>query len=488
MEVKKLNLSKLRLKWKIFGFLLGFCALLLVILWLFQTILLDSFYREIKVMEIKSDASTIQNNINNAEIMQLITRISQSSAESIEVMTLDGNVLYTSDTLINYKEHQGPEQNEMDLVLQAKNHNNVYWEYTSTHPQHSSALKDGFVGQMPPDNGKPDQILDYVKIIKTSSGESVAIVMSSMISPVNSTVTTLQYQLWVITGIMVILAIFLAFIIARRVSRPIEEVNKSAKMLANGNYDTHFSGKGFREIVELSDTLNIAATELSKVESLRRELMANISHDLRTPLSLIYSYAEMMHDFPDEITPEQTQTIMDESQRLSTLVNDVLDISKFETGIQELNTSAFNFTQSLKATIERTTELVKNDDYNISFIYDEEVNVNADEVKLTQAFYNFLINAINYTGKDKCIVVKQAIDNDCVKIEVIDTGDGISPENLPYVWDRYYKVDKHHKRSITGTGLGLSIAKKIIELHGGLYGVESQVGKGSIFWFSLTIQ
>lgn len=488
MKVKKLNISKLRLKWKIFGFLLGFCALLLVILWLFQTVLLDSFYCEIKVMEIKSDASTIEENINNAKLMNLITGISQSSDESIEVMTLDGNVLYASDTQSDYRGRQGQKLNKMDLVLQAKNHNNVYLEYTSNHPQHSSDLKDGFVGRMPSDNGKSDQTLNYVKIVKTSSGESVAIVMSSMISPVNATVTTLQYQLWVITGIMVILAILLAFIIARRVSRPIEEINKGAKMLANGNYDTHFSGKGFREIVELSDTLNIAATELSKVESLRRELMANISHDLRTPLSLIYSYAEMMHDFPDEITPEQTQTIMDESQRLSTLVNDLLDISKFETGIQELNMSAFNLTQSLKATIDRITELVKNDGYNISFIYDEEVSVNADEIKLTQAFYNFLINAINYTGKDKCVVVKQAIDNDWVKIEVIDTGDGILPENLPYIWDRYYKIDKHHKRSITGTGLGLSIAKKIIELHGGLYGVESQVGKGSTFWFGLRIQ
>jgi signal transduction histidine kinase len=487
MKVMKLNISRLRLKWKIFGFLLGFCALLLVFLWLFQTVLLDSFYREIKVMEIKSDASTIEENINNAKLLNLIMRISQSSDESIEVMTLDGNVLYALDKQSDIRGHQGQKLNKMELVLQAKNHNNVYLEYTSNHPQHSSDLKDVFVGRMPPDNGKSDQTLNYVKIVKTSSGE-LAIVMSSMISPVNATVTTLQYQLWVITGIMVILAILLAFIIARRVSKPIEQINKGAKMLANGNYDTHFSGKGFREIVELSDTLNIAATELSKVESLRRELMANISHDLRTPLSLIYSYAEMMHDFPDEITPEQTQTIMDESQRLSTLVNDVLDISKLETGIQELNPSAFNLTQSLKATIERITELVKKDGYNLSFIYDEEVNVNADEVKLTRAFYNFLINAINYTGNDKCVVVRQVIDHDCVKIEVIDTGDGILPENLPYIWDRYYKVDKHHKRSITGTGLGLSIAKKIIELHGGLYGVESKVGTGSTFWFSLKIQ
>ena len=109
----------------------------------------------------------------------------------------------------------------------------------------------------------------------------------------------------------------------------------------------------------------------------------------------------------------------------------------------------------------------------------------ADKVKITQAFYNLLINAINYTGKDKSIKVRQTISDGSVRIEVTDTGEGIPEENLPYIWDRYYKVDKTHKRAVTGTGLGLSIVKKVIELHGGEYGVQSQVGMGSTFWFSL---
>jgi len=248
-----------------------------------------------------------------------------------------------------------------------------------------------------------------------------------------------------------------------------------------------FNGKGFLEIGELSDTLNSAAAELNKVEALRRELLANISHDLRTPLSLIYSYAEMIHDFPDEITPEQTQIIMDETQRLKTLVNDVLDISKLESGIEGLSLSKYNLTKSVKATTERIAELVKKNGYHLSFIYDKEVFIYADETKITQVLYNLLVNAINYTGEDKNIIIHQTTSNENVKIEVTDNGDGIALENLPYIWDRYYKVGKKHKRAIMGTGLGLSIVKKIIELHGGNYGVESQVGKGSTFWFELKI-
>ena len=103
-------------------------------------------------------------------------------------------------------------------------------------------------------------------------------------------------------------------------------------------------------------------------------------------------------------------------------------------------------------------------------------------------YYNLLINAVNYNGEDdKIITVRQSVSGGYVKIEVIDNGEGISPENLPYIWDRYYKVDKKHKRAVTGTGLGLSIVKKIIDLHGGRYGVESEIGKGSTFWFELAI-
>ena len=123
--------------------------------------------------------------------------------------------------------------------------------------------------------------------------------------------------------------------------------------------------------------------------------------------------------------------------------------------------------------------------YELEFSAEKEVWVEGDEIKLTQVFYNLLINAINYTGEDKKVSVRQLVDSDSVRIEVIDTGDGIANEDIPYIWERYYKVDKNHKRAITGTGLGLSIVKKVMEMHGGNYGVESEQGKGSTFWFTL---
>jgi signal transduction histidine kinase len=277
----------------------------------------------------------------------------------------------------------------------------------------------------------------------------------------------------------------LAVIIAKRVSKPIEEITKSAMILANGNYNTRFTGRGFYEIVALSETLNTAAVELSRVESLRRELLANISHDLRTPLSLIYSYAEMMRDFPREITSDQIQTIMDEARRLTTLVNDILDISKLENEMEKLNITRYNLTQSILETTETTEKLLKKDGFEILFSHNGDVYVDADKSKIDRAFYNLLVNAVNYSGESRNILVAQTIAGNNVRIEVKDYGEGIAGVDLPFIWDRYYKSGKTHKRAVTGSGLGLSIVKKIIEIHGGRYGVISEAAKGSTFWFEI---
>jgi len=301
-------------------------------------------------------------------------------------------------------------------------------------------------------------------------------------------VSTLQIQLYIITGIMVVLAILLAVTISKHISNPIVKINQSAKTLATGNYETEFRGTGYLEIRELSDTLNTAAKELSKVERLRRELIANISHDLRTPLAFIYSYAEMMHDFPDEVTPEQCRIIMDEAKRLTSLANDMLDISLIEAGESKLNRTNYNLTESLRGTVSRMNELIRRQGYRIDFESGEDVNVFADEVKITQAFYNLLLNAVTHCGDDKAVFVRQRTGGNTVRIEVTDHGEGISQSDLPYIWERYYKVDKKHKRPIMGTGLGLSIVKKVIDMHGGRYGVESEEGRGSTFWFEIAIQ
>lgn len=428
------SMDKLKLQWKIFAFLLGFCFLLIGILWIFQTMFLSDMYKFTRGIEIDRAMDLVEKEINSPNFKDILHEIELNK----------------------------------EIIIR---------------PAHDFA---------PPDMPSPERFnrrqpeaVTKTREFSLDDGSKVSLTFYAIVTPVDATVSTLQLQLFIITGIMFLLAIMLAVTISKRISNPIEEINQSAKALAKGNYETEFHGKGFLEIKELSDTLNTAAMELSKVERLRRELMANISHDLRTPLSLIYSYAEMMHDFPTEVIPEQSQIIMDETKRLTSLVNDVLDISSIEKGTGDLKMSDYNLTESLQKTINRINELVKKQGYRLDYEYDKAISIYGDEVKITQAFYNLLINAITHCGDDKIIIIKQIAVNNRVRVEVIDHGEGISDENLPYIWDRYYKVDKRHKRPIMGTGLGLSIVKKIIEMHSGEYGVKSEAGKGSIFWFEL---
>lgn len=422
-----------KLMWKLFMFLIGFCGILLIILWTMEVLLLDKMYENIRKSEIKKAISLIEKNIDSPDLDQIIMGLQ-----------INSEIIVT--------------------------------------PAHSFIPP-----KKPTPNDRPPfrQAITETRDFITADGRTRSFVFYAIISPVNATKSTIKVQLYYVTGIMIFLSVILAFIMAKTVSKPIEKLNNSAKSLANGNYNIHFTGKGYREIHELSDTLNYTASELSKVEELRRELMANISHDLRTPLALIYSYAEMMHDFPKEITKEQTEVIMNETTRLSSLVSDILDVSQLETGTMELNVKTYNITESISLTIDRISELVRKDGYTISFEKEGDIYVRADEIKITQAFYNLLINAIHYSGEDLRISVRQVVSNNMVRIEVKDYGMGIEEKNIPHIWDRYYKTDKAHRRAIIGTGLGLSIVKRIIELHGGDYGIESEFGKGSIFWFSL---
>ena len=434
-------MNRLRLKWKVFAFLLGFCALLIAILWLLQTVFLNDMYKFVRMQEMRQAIARAEKEIDNPELDTILF-----------------NMIGERDIFAARTESYWPPRERQEWI-------------------------DRFSPEAP----RGPQAITLIEEFERSDGQLTTIMFVAMIAPVEATVSTLRVQLYLVTAIVLVLSVVLAIVIAGRISRPIEDISQGAEILAKGDYDTRFSAKGFYEIAALSDTLNTAAVELGRVESLRRELMANVSHDLRTPLSLIYGYAEMMNDFPDEITTEQTKTIMDETQRLTTLVNDVLDISKLESEIEQLDPSRFSLTESVLKTCMRIEELLRSEGYEIVFEHNDEVHIVADETKIDRAFYNLLINAVNYSGESRIITVVQTKDGDHVRIGVTDAGEGIAVNDLPHIWDRYYKTDGSHKRAVTGTGLGLSIVKKIIDLHGGKYGVISDIGKGSTFWFEIRV-
>ncbi len=440
-------MDKVKLQWRIFLFMLGFCGLLLLVLWFMQTVFMVDMYQSVRRIEIDNTINEVAQNIDSDNLDELISDLSRD---------LDIHII----------------PSEFFEVEKARLDEEGIWHF-------EPAIVQGPLSRI---NTISEQV-DFTQ----EDGSIVSYTFYANLSPVKATISTVRFQLLIISLAMISLSSIIAHLIAKKVAKPLVEINNSAKELAKNNYDVSFNGHGFKEVTELSETLNTAAKELSKVEMLRRELIANISHDLRTPIALIYSYAEMMHDFPDEVTPEQTEVIMGEATRLTTLINDLLDISKLETGNYDTNKEKYNLTKSIEKTVYRLSEFSKKDGYTIDFIYDEDIYVYADEVKITQAFYNLLLNALTHTGENKIVMVKQTRDSDKVNISISDTGAGIAKEDLSNIWQRYYKVDKTHKRAITGSGLGLSIVKNIISAHNGHCGVNSEVGKGSEFWFEIDV-
>lgn len=476
----------------IFKYLIGFVVLMLAVLWIMQVVMLDEIHTFLKRNEIEKVSSTIAENIENDELSQMLEYIDEQKGISIVVLDKEFNAVASSDGFFEETLMHGRDSGFYDKLYEsAKNSGGVSVEISRPSPSRfgGGGERGGeynrIVKEHPVMRPREIENILYVQIASSSDGEEYLILNSSAVSPVDSTVETLRVSL-VFVGILLILFItIIAFLISRRVTKPISRMNDSAKILATGNYDIKFKGDGFREIKELGDTLNFAASELSKSDELRRELMANVSHDLRTPLTMITGFAEVMKDIPGENTGENIQIIIDESKRLTELVNDMMDISKLQSGTAELQLSKVNITDLITEILERFSGFCNTNGYKISFLYNEKAEVVCDRIKIGQVMYNLINNAIQYSGDEKNITVLQTASENSVRIDVEDRGEGIGNEDIPYIWDRYFKSKAALKRAKTGTGLGLSIVKGILELHNAKYGVESKIGEGSDFWFEL---
>ncbi len=444
-----------------------FALVTVALLWVFQIFLLGPFYRAIKTAEAKT--------ISQALVRQLDSPDLESQAKDLVVRT-GANVFVSDERGRQYVGYGYPFKDSLVYGMTSRELCELFNQVN---------LRGGlytrmFDSRLPGGSGM--ELLFYAVTVRTDSGNDRLVVIETEVTPLASTVETLTVQLLCLTLVLLPFGVFLAVYIPRRVAKPLTEMNESAKGLARGDYSVRFEERGAREVSELAATLNFAAGELSKTEGLRRELLANVSHDLRTPLTMIKGYAEVMRDLPGENTPENVQIIIDEAGRLNDLVNDLLDLSRLEAGVIQLEPARFNLTESVREILGRYQRLR---DYSFPFGAEEDVYVVADQLKISQVVYNLVNNAVNYAGEDKTVSLRQEVRGDRVRVSVSDTGEGIPADKLQDIWDRYYKVDQEHRRTQVGTGLGLSIVKNVLDLHGGSYGVISELGRGSTFWFEL---
>lgn len=461
-----------KLKSRMFLMMACFSAIMLLLLWLLLSFFLGDIYSLVTRARANSTAADIAETVSNTDNYQ----------SEVQYKAAEGNMclkIYTvseSGLMLSADYEAFP-----NCAIHRLTPFGLYMLYDTT-VQHGGSYTETINPDSTP--GSKMRLANSIvisRVVTDKSGGSSVIFLSCELEPVGSAVHTINVVLGVITGIMLLVSVVLAVLLSRKISRPLSNLTDSAKQLAGGDYTVSFDEDAdIAEISQLGGALNYAVSQLSTVDRLKTELVANISHDLRTPLTLIAGYGELMRDLPGENTPENAQIIVDEVSRLSMIVNDVLDLSKLESGAEAAHFEPFSLTECVNDIVKSYRLMLENRGYTIVFEPTENVMINGDRVKVSRLVYNLINNAVDFTGADKTVKVVQSLAANRVKISVIDSGTGIAAEELPHIFDRYYK-GKGENLKRRGSGLGLAIVKAVAILHKAGFGVISGPS-GSEFW------
>ncbi|SHJ11952.1 sensor histidine kinase [Lutispora thermophila] len=463
--------------------------IILVMSMIFQTSFLSSFYYNQKVREVEEDARDIARALGRNEYNFNVPYIDaiRNVNDVIVVTDYSGRITYITGST-DYKQGWFFGLKYLNKILKGQK------------IQDENKMLRGL-----------DSIIIGVPIVKTQNSlwdvkqkqlyeqyiESEdlqmfigAVYIITPLEPLEITTRAIRTQfLYIFLGAIIIASI-IALFLAHSFTEPLIKINDAAKEIAKGNYNTKIHLKSSSEITTLGDTINNLAKQLSRVEQIRREFIANVSHELRTPLSYLKGYAEIMIDGLADTEFEREKylnIILEESERLGKMVDEILHLSQIEAGSIQLKLSPFSMDSVIKRTIDKMLPLAVKKDISIKYsnLDGDLLLCLADENRIKQILINLLANAVKHSYDHSNILISSYRLNDRIYVCVRDNGEGISEEDLPFIWDRFYTAGKSKDKSIEGIGLGLSIIKSIINAHGCDITVNSVVGEGTEFCFWL---
>ena len=468
----KLKFDSRSLKAKIGINFILFAAILMLFLWVTQVLFLNTFYQSMKEKATNNIVRSLENSYEKKDTDGFIGTVADLAGNNdvfIYIYSFDGSPLITSNTDASYSRYQ-PEIQQ------------VYETMVRSNTDSASILIRS------EDNTR--KTLAFGKVLSAKDKPSLIAYVVSPLFPMDSTIRILKTQLLWATGVSLLLALILALYLSNRIATPIRSITKSANRMAQGEYGITFRGGPYTELSELADTLTHTSIELEKSTSLQKDLIANVSHDLKTPLTMVKSYAEMIRDLSGD-NPEKRdrhlQVIIEEADRLNVLVSDLLTLSKMQSGAIVLNVKEFDLYNEAETMFMYYKLLMEEEGYIINFTCPEKLSVKGDPDRLKQVFANLINNALKFCGEDRTVNISIQKKGRYALCRIQDHGAGIPEEELPRIWERYYKSSYNMVRSTSGSGLGLSIVREILSLHKVNYGVSSTIGEGTTFWFELEL-
>jgi len=460
------------MRFKLWAGMMALIVIVLILLWLFQIVFLESFYTNMHISGVKKEAVSIMESMNEGSKTEYENKLEALSFEynmSIDVIDPEGNTIFSTGTMGAGGQMPMMMTGSRVEVFQQALAGNVV-EFPLMHPRFGNKFM--MIG-LP---------------VRAAGTVSEVLIINLPLAPVEDTASILKWQLLYITSILLAASLLISYLISKSFTRPILDIKKVSETMASGDFSARISSRKQDEIGKLASTINYLGEQLSKIDQLRKDLIANVSHELRTPLSLRRGYAETIRDVTGdsrEKRDKQLEIIIEETERLSGIVDDVLNLSQLQSGYIKLDKSRFSVGETVDAIVKRYEVLSEKAGVKIIQQCATDAVMEADKARIEQVFYNLINNAFNHTTAGGTITVRAIDQPAAVRFEVSDTGSGIPEEDISHIWERFYKVDKTSNKKSVGTGLGLAIVKGVLDAHQAVFGVESKMGVGTTFWFEL---
>lgn len=391
-----------------------------------------------------------------------VVRMEKGSHFMVVILNRKGEVLGSSDTITPL-------------------HHAYLRQATEGNQQEEYALEQDW-------NSKP--FLVSRSAILEDGREIGTVVLFSPTAPIRDAVGVLQGMLLGIGGVTVLIVTGILFILSRMVVKPLLNMKKVTGEIARGKYHSQLLVAGEDEVAQLADSINHMSKEIQFYQEQRNEFLADIGHELRTPLTYLKGYSEILlrNTLTNEEQKEYINIIYEQSIRLQRLVQDLFDLARMERG-------DFSFRKeylSLEEVVTNVLTLVESsmDEKGIVLDYqppEGKPYIEGDPQRLEQLFINILENARRYTPQNGFVEVRYEEQSDHITVQVHDSGPGIPKEELPFIMERLYRVEKSRSQETGGAGLGLAISKKIVDMHQGEIGVESAEGQGTTFYVRLPL-
>ena len=461
---------KMKFRTKLCLYFLLFTLIIFGVLWLLQTVFLQKFYNNMLINHTKSAVGEMESAGISDGNFEIIDNIARENSLLVYITDKKGNIIYSAD---EYKSNNFDNENPYLKGEKLNYQESIYRNLPDGYSDFLKALENG--------NGVTEYQTETHYIYGKYLKNETVLYISTTLDAVGSTANIIKIQLLWVSVLSVITAVIIARFISGKFAKPIFILSEQANKLGSKNFSGEFE-KGFcMEIDELENVLADTNEKLVQAKTYQQELLANVSHDLRTPLTMIRGYAESIKDFGDDEKQRisDSDIIIRETDRLTALVNEILEYSELQANGEKTNFADVNFSSLVKKVIKQFEPLFQTQGGKIESSLTENLSINGNSRQLERVIYNLLDNAIRHTGESKKITVILKKENENILLSVRDYGDGIPQEEIPHIWERYYTYRQRNKQGVSG--LGLAIVKQIVDLHGGFCKVESKIGEGSLF-------